>query len=351
MGIYNSDGKLVRTLHHEAQNADFTAALNGLVTYWDGKDDRGALLPSGRYQARGYVTGDTKIEGESYHCNDWATDENPVRISRILDLRCPDQDALLLQAQAGDSKAWLRHDPEKGLLTVDVFNVPKATAPLPPLENETVIDTAAGMDNCSWAIIRTQTNCEVRQYSSSGDFQRRLSISPNDPQPTKIAASTSADVFYLLEENASGQRVRGFALAPHQSGAPSWKIFFTKTLFFNDNLEAIKPKLLEGRSLEFCESIPLTLQANPLLQGQISQLVIKAGTDGKSSFLQSSDGLLLRTISETPALCWVTLARQHDSKTLTVFQSDGAVVEEFSVSGLSNIMAFDCGEFDFVAQK
>src|SRR5208337_3556109 len=43
LGIYDATGKLVRVLHQEAPATDFFAALNGLITYWDGKDDSGKL--------------------------------------------------------------------------------------------------------------------------------------------------------------------------------------------------------------------------------------------------------------------------------------------------------------------
>ena len=63
LGIYDKAGKLVRVLHREATEEAFTVGLNGLITTWDGKDDSGAVLPPGKYHARGYSVGALEVEG------------------------------------------------------------------------------------------------------------------------------------------------------------------------------------------------------------------------------------------------------------------------------------------------
>jgi hypothetical protein len=67
LGIYDQTGKIVRVLHQNAQLNDFEIGADALVTRWDGKDDKAQDLPSGRYQARGYLVGPLKREdlGES----------------------------------------------------------------------------------------------------------------------------------------------------------------------------------------------------------------------------------------------------------------------------------------------
>jgi hypothetical protein len=62
LGIYDRDGKLVRVLHQEAELDEFTVEADGLETKWDGKNDDGELLPAGKYRARGYVVGRSKME-------------------------------------------------------------------------------------------------------------------------------------------------------------------------------------------------------------------------------------------------------------------------------------------------
>jgi hypothetical protein len=55
LGIFDSNDKLVRVLHREAKIETFTVEENSLGTTWDGKDDSGADLPSGKYRARGFM--------------------------------------------------------------------------------------------------------------------------------------------------------------------------------------------------------------------------------------------------------------------------------------------------------
>jgi hypothetical protein len=69
------------------------------------------------------------------------------------------------------------------------------------------------------------------------------------------------------------------------------------------------------------------------------------GFDADGSFLQTADGLPLRTISDTPHLMRAVLGRPNDN-TIDVFQDDGAVVEQFRVSNLAEMIAFDCGDFE-----
>jgi hypothetical protein len=62
VGIYDSNGKLVRVLHREAEIAEFEVGADALHTNWDGRNDAGEPLPAGKYSARGYVVGDLAVE-------------------------------------------------------------------------------------------------------------------------------------------------------------------------------------------------------------------------------------------------------------------------------------------------
>ena len=94
MGIYDSAGKLVRVLHQEAPETDFFPALNGLITFWDGKDDAGKMMPAGKYRAKGYMCGEMDFEGVAFLFNDWITDEKSPHISHIRNIGVTDQGVL-----------------------------------------------------------------------------------------------------------------------------------------------------------------------------------------------------------------------------------------------------------------
>src|SRR5262249_13190209 len=97
LGIYDSHGKLVRVLHRESENDDFTIGTDALITEWDGKDDAGVDLPAGKYRARGYMVGATSVEGVADFFNDWVSDENSPHIKRINGIELVD---LILQLNA-----------------------------------------------------------------------------------------------------------------------------------------------------------------------------------------------------------------------------------------------------------
>jgi hypothetical protein len=62
LGIYDAKGKLVRVLHQEADLNEFEIGADALVTQWDGKNDNGEDLPTGKYHGRGYLVGPLKVE-------------------------------------------------------------------------------------------------------------------------------------------------------------------------------------------------------------------------------------------------------------------------------------------------
>ena len=90
---------------------------------------------------------------------------------------------------------------------------------------------------------------------------------------------------------------------------------------------------------------PQKLQPSPLERDQPGKVTLAVGFDEDGSFLKTADGLPLRTISDTPHLSRILLARQSENA-VDVFQDDGAVVEQFRVNHLEQMLAFDCGEFE-----
>lgn len=62
LGIFDEWDQLVRVLHEQAPLDEFTAGADALVTKWDGKDDYGFEVPSGRYHARGFLVAPMKID-------------------------------------------------------------------------------------------------------------------------------------------------------------------------------------------------------------------------------------------------------------------------------------------------
>src|ERR1700730_17787937 len=62
LGVFDSNGKLVRVLQRETPIDNFRIDENSLNTTWDGKNDAGEDLPAGKYRARGYLVAKLKVE-------------------------------------------------------------------------------------------------------------------------------------------------------------------------------------------------------------------------------------------------------------------------------------------------
>jgi hypothetical protein len=83
LGIYDLAGNLVRILHQQVSLDAFTIGADALVTRWDGKDDDGHDLPSGKYRARGYVVGALQLESVGSE----TADSPPATTNEILTVR------------------------------------------------------------------------------------------------------------------------------------------------------------------------------------------------------------------------------------------------------------------------
>src|SRR6266566_4244419 len=84
---------------------------------------------------------------------------------------------------------------------------------------------------------------------------------------------------------------------------------------------------------------------NPLANDERPIVELGIGFDEEGSFLKTIDGLPLCTISETPNLIRAFLKKNGD-KSVDVWQDDGAIVEQFRVSNVDKMMAFDCGDLE-----
>ena len=224
---------------------------------------------------------------------------------------------------------------------------------LPDLQKP--IDAARGKDNTVWIIDETGSGTEVKQYSAQGEFLRRLAVAASEPIPRKIASSTAEDRIYLLETVATVQRVRGLmreesVVSPEAAdGAAAslstWKTLFSKQIVASGDFASVADKL--GRPQAFTPEprISVRLLPNPLFKNMPAHASIEIAHDAEGSYLRTVDLLPLIRLTETPHLKWAVMGRENGSRAVTIFQSDGAVVEEFRVRRLANMMAFDAGEY------
>jgi hypothetical protein len=343
LGVYDAKGKLVRVLFREADINEFKIGQDALSTSWDGKDDAGENVPPGKYSAHGFVVGDLKIEGVGFYFNDWITSADAPRFSRIRTIAMQEEDLLLGVDLVPRGAGHVLYD-----VASKTTKMKEGAGDMEPLT------AIAGRNGTRWVIERAEDGdgtSELKQFASTGELLRRLAVPADDPQPKAIAGSTSEDKIYLLEENNASQRVRGLSLIAAKSEGreqtiSEWKVDFEKWIVTHKDFSLVdgKPVAAAGNA-NLPEKVKIKLRPNPLLNDDRASVEVAVGVDANGSFLKTSDGLPLCTVSETKALGRAVAASQV-ANTLNVFQDDGAVVEQFRVTRVDQMMSFDCGGFE-----
>lgn len=376
LGIYDTkNGKLVRRLQEAATESAFTVGLNGLITNWDGRDDAGKAVPSGRYAARGYAVGELKVEGVDILGNDWANDDENLRPESIASIAItPADDGLAVLGvghnnlfyvacyeRQGGRLLWSRTPKfaaaksHNALVAgTDVIMVAAGGASTayrladgaevaPPPGSPWPADHAAsdgGKDGSIWKI----EEGVLAQYSAQGERLRSLGPKEGDPIPLMVAASKDQDRLYLLEATKGWQRVRGLSWVEtkEENGKPvsTWQTFFER------NIHPVDPSLGSNAAASPVET---ALVENPLDPGKPQKAKLRASCDDKGSYLTTADGLRLRRISQRANLTAAKVAKGKTAGSLVLFQSDGAAWDEFSIEGVKNMMEFDAGEIDMTA--
>ena len=115
LGVFDSSGHLVRTLHSLQPEDNFRKGLNGLVTNWDGCDDSGKNLPPGHYHIRGYLIPDLTVEGVDYHFNDWLAELNAPPLAWIQDFAVLSNESFLILGNSpGGELICARYNQDSG---------------------------------------------------------------------------------------------------------------------------------------------------------------------------------------------------------------------------------------------
>ncbi len=361
LGIYDKNGKLVRALHREATDKEFTKGLNGLITQWDGRDDAGKPAPNGTYVARGWLVGDLNVEGVAFHGNDWIKDDDSPRYTRVRAVKNNGRDEIdvVLTALDGSehtvgwklAKAGADAPPDPGVqAALDdgrlIIRKGSGVTPVTMEDGEKAVAASVGFGGHVWAICETPKGREVRAYTDTGEFLRRLAYTPDEPAPTQLAASAWSESIFLLEENAAGQRMRALALGdPKPDGSPAWKTIYQKRIVFTDTFAAAAPALGRTTPPAVAEEVAIRSKPNPLLKNAKTELKLHVTADAKGTLLVSADGLPLTHLTDTAPLKWSAFVQEKDA--LLFFEGDGAVVGEFKVGKPSNIMAFTAGDYEW----
>ena len=366
LGIFNAAGKLIRTLHREATVDEFKQGENGLITRWDGRDDAGQPVPLGKYGVRGWMSGNLGVEGVAFHGNDWIKDESP-RYTRVLAVNGVGRDDVQVVLRTADGKestlGWKLSregdppEPSKVSAAIEdgrlIVRNAGESAPVIFGEDEKPVACASGYGGRVWAIVQKPEGREVRAYSSEGEFLRRLPYEKDEPQPVQIVASQWSEMIFLLDENASEQRLRSLALgtsdqqaaASAQAPAKSaWRTTYLKRILKSDTFDDIAAHLGRAKPVKAEAVVKFRTRANPLLAAGKPEISLKVAVTPEGVMLQTADDLPLARLTSAHNLKWAALVKEGAA--LLLFQGDGCVVEEFKIAHAENLMSFDAGDIE-----
>jgi hypothetical protein len=135
-----------------------------------------------------------------------------------------------------------------------------------------------------------------------------------------------------------GKNERGEDLPPGEYRARGYLVGYLK-------VEDLGPPATPASENNATANVKVKLMPNPLANQRQSTVDLGAGFNNDGSYLKTTDDLPLLTVSETPNLVRVLIAKNSD-RSVTIWQDDGAAVHRFRVSNVDKMMAFDCGEFE-----
>ena len=108
----------------------------------------------------------------------------------------------------------------------------------------------------------------------------------------------------------------------NQQTISDWKVDLQKDIIAHKDFSLADGKPSTGGQT-IPEKLTLHLQPNPLKRDKPGSVEVAAGFDKDGSFLKTTNGLPLRTISDTLHLIRALLVADG-AKTIDVFQDDGA---------------------------
>ena len=236
----------------------------------------------------------------------------------------------ILAASSSDSEVWESKDAQWRKL-------PLVAA---------VSSLSFGLEGTFWV---TATDAENRrpftgQFDKEGEFLRAYR---DEFSPVKVRASTGIEEIAVLETSGSAQRLRVLSLVKNDPDAPGdWAIAFDKII-----QDCRSFGIVDGKLAADAEATPQTDQVNITLatgglRPSAPTLAVRVTFDRAGLWLQTRSGLRLAFLANQPNVRRVALLLGPEKKFLTVYAGDDAVVAEYGVRGLGNIVEIDAGEVE-----
>ena len=200
---------------------------------------------------------------------------------------------------------------------------------------------ASGRGNTFWALEQSADgSVAVVQYSPE---EGRLAewIAASAGEPVSLAAAVDADYFAAILAGTDTERT----VAIRRNAANGWELLADKTITASENFGLTGGKL-SAVTGDLHGEITVGLRENPLDPSAPRSLALAASVFAGGTGLVASDGLPLVRVSEDPGFGRLAVVAGPTPGTAQFYQGDGACVEQYSVSNLGEITAFDAGAIE-----
>lgn len=176
------------------------------------------------------------------------------------------------------------------------------------------------------------------QFDAKGEFLRSYI---GDLPAKKISASRAIDEIALLEQNEAEQR---FLVLELKEAA--WEIVLEKRIVRCSQFGLLDGKLVPNAG-DASQLKELNVQISPGgLSEKAEKITLRTVADETGCWLETSNGLKIFCVSDRAGYSRIVMGKGDKPDAMRVYAGDGAVVSEFLVSGLENIVALDVGEID-----
>lgn len=206
-----------------------------------------------------------------------------------------------------------------------------------------VREVSAGRGRTFWALQQTQGGAlSIAQYSPEDGRLAEWTPGVEDGVLVSVSGATERDLFVATLDQSGAQRV--VAIRRKKDGG-GWEFVFDKKITASAHFGWAEGKLT-AFSNELPEELKVSLAVNPLDPAAPRSLTLRATADDTGTGLSTTDGLPLLRVTTQPGIGRVMLVRGVSPGTARFFQGDGACVEEYRLSKLNDITAFDAGALE-----
>lgn len=200
---------------------------------------------------------------------------------------------------------------------------------------------AAGRDGTFWTLEQNGVAPPVVAQYSAEEGRLAEWVSGASGIPVSLAASPVEDFFAAVFDGPSVQRT----VAIRRGAGRGWEMVADKTITASQRFG-----LSDGKLAAWSPDLPaeavLDLAENPLDPSASRTLAVRASAFEDGTGLVTTDGLPLVRVSAAPGFARFMLVPGASPDTLRFYQGDGACVEQYDLSNLGRIAAFDAGTIE-----